>query len=295
MSEYKITCCSTADMPASYFEERDLPYVCFQYRMDGVEYPDDLGKTMPFAEFYDRISKGAEPTTAQVNAQQYMDFFEPILKEGKDILHFTLSGGISGSVNSANIAKTQMEEKYPERKIIVIDSLAASSGFGMLVDAALDKQEEGLSLEENAAWAEENKNKLHHWFFSTDLTSFIRGGRISKVSGLVGQALNICPLMNVNSEGKLVPRNKYRGKKQVIREMVKRMEQHAQGGLSYNGKCFMSCSACEEDARKVADMIEEKFPNLNGKVRINSIGTVIGAHTGPGTVALFFWGDEREI
>ena len=295
MSEYKITCCSTADMPASYFEERKLPYVCFQYRMDGVEYPDDLGKTMSFAEFYDRISKGAEPTTAQVNAQQYMDFFEPILKEGKDILHFTLSGGISGSVNSANIAKTQMEEKYPERKIIVIDSLAASSGFGMLVDAALDKQEEGLSLEENAAWAEENKNKLHHWFFSTDLTSFIRGGRISKVSGFVGQALNICPLMNVNAEGKLIPRNKYRGKKQVIREMVKRMEQHAQGGLEYSGKCFMSCSACEEDARKVADMIEEKFPNLNGKVRINSIGTVIGAHTGPGTVALFFWGDEREI
>lgn len=295
MSEYKITCCSTADMPAAYFEERKIPYVCFHYRMDGVEYPDDLGKTMPFAEFYDRISKGAEPTTAQVNAQQYMDFFEPILKEGKDILHFTLSGGISGSVNSANIAKTQLEEKYPDRKVIVIDSLAASSGFGMLVDAALDKQEEGLSLEENAAWAEENKNRLHHWFFSTDLTSFIRGGRISKVSGFVGQALNICPLMNVNSEGKLIPRNKYRGKKQVIREMVKRMEEHAQGGLSYNGKCFMSCSACEEDARKVADIIEEKFPNLNGKVVINSIGTVIGSHTGPETVALFFWGDERTI
>lgn len=295
MSEYKITCCSTADMPAAYFEERKIPYVCFHYRMDGVEYPDDLGKTMPFAEFYDRISKGAEPTTAQVNAQQYMDFFELILKEGKDILHFTLSGGISGSVNSANIAKTQLEEKYPDRKVIVIDSLAASSGFGMLVDAALDKQEEGLSLEENAAWAEENKNRLHHWFFSTDLTSFIRGGRISKVSGFVGQALNICPLMNVNSEGKLIPRNKYRGKKQVIREMVKRMEEHAQGGLSYNGKCFMSCSACEEDARKVADIIEEKFPNLNGKVVINSIGTVIGSHTGPGTVALFFWGDERTI
>lgn len=295
MGKYKITCCSTADMPAAYFEERKIPYVCFHYRMDGVEYPDDLGKTMPFAEFYDRISKGAEPTTAQVNAQQYMDFFEPILKEGKDILHFTLSGGISGSVNSANIAKTQLEEKYPDRKVIVIDSLAASSGFGMLVDAALDKQEEGLSLEENAAWAEENKNRLHHWFFSTDLTSFIRGGRISKVSGFVGQALNICPLMNVNSEGKLIPRNKYRGKKQVIREMVKRMEEHAQGGLSYNGKCFMSCSACEEDARKVADIIEEKFPNLNGKVVINSIGTVIGSHTGPGTVALFFWGDERTI
>ena len=174
-----------------------------------------------------------------------------------------------------------------------MDSLAASSGYGMLVDAVLENQEKGFSLEENVKWIEDNRNRLHHWFFSTDLTSFIRGGRISKVSGFVGQALNICPLMNVNTEGKLIPRNKYRGKKQVIREMVKRMEEHAQNQTQYSGKCMMSCSACEEDARKVADLIEEKFPNLNGKVEINSIGTVIGSHTGPGTVALFFWGDER--
>ena len=162
-----------------------------------------------------------------------------------------------------------------------------------MVDAALENQEKGFSIEENVKWIEENRNRLHHWFFSTDLTSFIRGGRISKVSGFVGQALNICPLMNVNTEGKLIPRNKYRGKKQVIREMVKRMEEHAQNQTQYSGKCMMSCSACEEDARKVADLVEEKFPKLNGKVQINSIGTVIGSHTGPGTVALFFWGDER--
>ncbi|HIX28854.1 MAG TPA: DegV family protein [Candidatus Blautia stercoravium] len=295
MSEYQITCCSTADMPAQYFEEKKIPFVCFNFLMDGVQYPDDLGKSMPFDEFYKKIANGAEPTTAQVNTQQYMELFEPILQKGLDILHLTLSSGISGSINSANIAKAQMEEKYPDRKVMIIDSLAASSGYGMLVDMALTKQQEGLGLEENAAWLEENRNKLHHWFFSTDLTSFIRGGRISKVSGFVGQALNICPLMNVNSEGKLIPRSKYRGKKQVIREMVKRMEEHAKGGLDYSGKCFISCSACEEDARKVADMIEEKFPNLDGKVLINSIGTVIGAHTGPGTVALFFWGDERTI
>lgn len=295
MSEYQITCCSTADMPAQYFEEKKIPFVCFNFLLDGVQYPDDLGKSMPFEEFYKKIAEGAEPTTAQVNTQQYMDLFEPILQSGLDILHLTLSSGITGSINSANIAKAQLEEKYPERKVVIIDSLAASSGFGMLVDMAVTKQQEGLSLEENASWLEENKNKLHHWFFSTDLTSFIRGGRISKVSGFVGQALNICPLMNVNSEGKLIPRNKYRGKKQVIREMVKRMEEHAEGGLAYSGKCFMSCSACEEDARKVAGIIEEKFPNLDGKVLINSIGTVIGAHTGPGTVALFFWGDERTI
>lgn len=191
------------------------------------------------------------------------------------------------------MAKIQLEEKYPERKIFIVDSLSASSGYGMLVDAALENQEKGFSIEENVKWIEENRNRLHHWFFSTDLTSFIRGGRISKVSGFVGQALNICPLMNVNTEGKLIPRNKYRGKKQVIREMVKRMEEHAQNQTQYSGKCMMSCSACEEDARKVADLVEEKFPKLNGKVQINSIGTVIGSHTGPGTVALFFWGDER--
>lgn len=293
MSEYKITCCSTVDLPVSYFEEKNLPFVCYNFHMDGVDYPDDLGKSMAFDEFYKRIAAGAEPTTAQVNVQQYTELFEPILKEGKDLLHLTLSSGITGSINSANIAKEQLEEKYPERKIFVMDSLAASSGYGMLVDAVLENQEKGFSIEENVKWIEENRNRLHHWFFSTDLTSFIRGGRISKVSGFLGQALNICPLMNVNKEGKLIPRNKYRGKKQVIREMVKRMEEHAQNHTQYSGKCMMSCSACEEDARKVADLVEEKFPNLNGKVQINSIGTVIGSHTGPGTVALFFWGDER--
>lgn len=293
MSEYCITCCSTADMPASYFEENQIPYTCFHFMLDGKEYPDDLGKTVPFDKFYQMITDGAQPTTAQVNTEQYAQLFESVLKQGKDVLHLTLSSGISGTYNSANLARMQMEEKYPDRKIFVIDSLAASSGYGLLVDQALENQKNGMSLEENAKWIEDNKNKLHHWFFSTDLTSFIRGGRISKVSGFFGQALNICPLMNVNNEGKLIPRNKYRGKKQVIREMVKRMEEHAQNGLDYSGKCFISNSACMEDAQKVARLVEEAFPKLNGKVMINSIGTVIGTHTGPGTVALFFWGDER--
>ena len=256
MSEYCITCCSTADMPASYFEENQIPYTCFHFMLDGKEYPDDLGKTVPFDKFYQMITDGAQPTTAQVNTEQYVQLFESVLKQGKDVLHLTLSSGISGTYNSANLARMQMEEKYPDRKIFVIDSLAASSGYGLLVDQALENQKNGMSLEENAKWIEDNKNKLHHWFFSTDLTSFIRGGRISKVSGFFGQALNICPLMNVNNEGKLIPRNKYRGKKQVIREMVKRMEEHAQNGLDYSGKCFISKSACMEDAQKVARLVE---------------------------------------
>ncbi len=294
MKDYVITCCSTADMPAAYFEEKKIPYACFHFMMDGVEYEDDLGKSMPFSVFYDKIAKGAEPTTAQVNVEQYCRLFEPVLKEGKDVLHITLSSGISGTINSAKVAKEQLEAEYPDRKICIVDSLAASSGYGLLVDTALERQQAGCSLEENYAWLEANKNKLHHWFFTTDLTSFIRGGRVSKVAGFFGQALHICPLLNVNNEGKLIPRSKCRGKKQVIKEIVKRMEARAQGGTDYSGKCFISNSACEEDARAVADLVEATFPKLNGKVMINSVGTVIGSHTGPGTVALFFWGDERE-
>ena len=150
-----------------------------------------------------------------------------------------------------------------------------------------------MSLEEIYNWTNENKLKLHHWFFSSDLTFFVKGGRVSKTSGWVGTMLNICPLLNVNNEGKLIPRYKIRTKKKVIKAIVDKMEEHAEGGLDYSGKCYISQSDCYEDAREVADLIEARFPKLNGKVEINYIGTTIGSHTGPGTVALFFWGDER--
>ena len=139
-----------------------------------------------------------------------------------------------------------------------------------------------------------NKLFVHHWFFSTDLTSFKRGGRISATSAMLGTVLSICPLINVDAEGRLTPRQKIRTKKKAMQEMVKMMEQHAQNGTNYSGKCFLSYSACEEDAKEVAALIEERFPKLFGKPVLNSIGCVIGAHTGPGTVALFFFGDKRE-
>ena len=134
---------------------------------------------------------------------------------------------------------------------------------------------------------------MHHWFFSTDLSFYVRGGRISRAAGLFGSLLNICPLLNMDNFGRLIPRSKLRGKRKAISEIVERMEQHAENGLNYAGKCFISNSACYDDARQVADLVEQRFPHLNGKVLINDIGTTIGSHTGPGTVALFFWGDER--
>lgn len=295
MGDYRITCCSTADMSGSFMEEHAVPFVMFHYQLDGKEYPDDLYASVTPQEFYAKIAAGACPVTSQVNVEEYCTFFEKFLKEGKDIIHLTLSSGISGTVNSANVAKAQLEEAYPDRKIIVIDTLGASSGYGLLLTKALENQAAGMNLLENASWIEKNKLRLHHWFFSTDLSCYIRGGRISKVSGFVGQALNICPLLNMDSMGRLIPRTKCRGKKQVIREIVKRMETHAQDGLSYSGKCYISQSACREDAEAVARLVEEKFPNLDGRVLINDIGTVIGSHTGPGTVALFFWGDERTL
>ena len=295
MSNYVISCCSTADLTQEHFDKRDIHYICFHFLLDNVSYPDDLGKSISFEEFYQKMTDGSDTKTSQVNADEFIEYFRPFLEKGQDILHLTLSSGISGVYNSACIARDMLSEEFPDRKIYVADSLAASSGYGLLMDAIADKRDEGMDIDELFQWTTEHLLTLNHWFFSTDLTFFIRGGRISKSAGTIGNLLNICPLMNVNSEGKLIVREKIRTKRKVIKEMVAKMEEQARDGLDYDGKCYISHSACYEDTKAVADLIEERFPKLNGKVEINSIGTVIGSHTGPGTVALFFWGKEREM
>ena len=294
MSEYILSCCSTADLSKEHFEERNISYICFHYMLDGVNYPDDLGQTIPFDRFYNMLANGSESKTSQVNISEYLEYFTKLLEQGKDILHVSLSTGISGSCNSAQSAAAIASERYPDRKIYIVDSLGASSGYGLLMDTLAQKRDEGMNIDELYKWAEENKLRLHHWFFSTDLSFYVKGGRISKAAGLVGNILGICPLLNMDNKGRLIPREKIRTKKRVIREIVDRMEQHAENGLDYSGKCYMCNSACMEDARAVADLVEARFKKLNGKVEINNIGTVIGSHTGPGTVALFLWGDERK-
>ena len=294
MSSFVLTCCSTVDLPKEYLDARQIPYVCFHFNIDGMEYPDDLGQSMPFDQFYAKIQAGAMPTTSLVNTQQFLAFFEPILKEGRDILHLSFSSGLSGSYASAIIARDELTARYPERKLVVVDSLGASSGYGLMIDTLADMRDAGASLDETAAWIEMHKLNMHHWFFSTDLTHYKRGGRISPTAFVIGSLLNIFPLMNMDDGGHLTPRFKINGKKRVMREMVKQMETHAENGLDYSKKCFISNSACMEDAQSVAALVESTFPKLNGKVMINSVGTVVGSHTGPGTVALFFWGDSRK-
>lgn len=293
MEHFILSCCSTADLKKEQFDNRNIHYVCFHYFLDGKQYTDDLGQTMPLATFYQAMKDGAMTKTSQVNVGEFEEYFEPFLREGKDILHVTLSSGISGVYNAANIAKEMLQEKYPDRKIYIVDSLSASSGYGMLMDTLADMRDAGKSIDEVRDWAEEHKTRLHHWFTATDLTYLIRGGRVSKTSGFVGTMLNICPLMNVAPDGSLQPIQKVRTKKKVLEALVNKMEENADNGTAYDGKCYLGHSACEEDARFVMQLIEERFPALKGKVLLCDIGTTIGSHTGPGTIALYFWGKER--
>lgn len=293
MHSFVLSCCSTADLAKEHFESRDIHYVCFHYTLDGVQHPDDLGVSLPIDQFYAALSNGSTATTSQVNLSEYMSYFTGFLEQGLDILHICLSSGISGSYNSAMSAAMIAREQFPDRKIYIVDSLGASSGYGLIMETLADLRDSGMGIDELHDWVEANKLRLHHWFFSMDLSFYVKGGRISRAAGLFGSLLNICPLLNMDHLGRLIPRSKLRGKRKAITEIVERMEEHADKGLNYDGKCYLCHSACYEDARQVADLIEARFPHLNGRVLINNIGTTIGSHTGPGTVALFFWGDER--
>ena len=293
MSNFVLSCCSTADLSAKKLEELNVSYIYSTFRLNDVTYPDDLGKTVSYKEFYKAMEDGASTATSQINQDEFKEYFRGILASGKDILHLSLSSGLSGTYNSARLAAEDLRAEFPERKLYLVDSLAASSGYGLLMAKLAELRDQGMSLEELYNFAEANKLNLHHWFFTTDLTYFVRGGRVSKASGFIGGVLGICPLLNINDEGKLIARSKIRGKKKVIPEIVERMKEHATDKLDYAERCFISNSACLEDAKMVAELIEEAFPKLNGKVEIFDIGTTIGSHAGPGTVALFFWGDER--
>ena len=289
MSKYILSCCSTADMPESFFNERNIPYVCFHYTLDGKEYADDLGKSVPFEEFYKKIADGSMPTTSQVNTDQYVAFFEPFLKDGYDIVHLSFSSGLSGSYNSARIARNDLVERYPERNIRIVDTLAASGGYGLLVDIAADMRDHGATIDEIADQIEEMKLNLHHWFFTTDLTHFKRGGRVSAATAVVGSMLQIKPVMHVDNEGHLIKVSTARGRRASIKALFDKIEETA---IEPEQQIyFISHGDCLEDAEELADMIRNKYQGV--EVVIDYVGAVIGAHSGPGTLALFFLGSVR--
>lgn len=292
MSDYVLSCESTVDLTKEYLERRRVSYICYPYELNGVTYRDDFGKSVSYDDFYKAMEEGADTKTAQINVYEFETYFEGFLKDGLDVVHLCLSSGITSILNSAQAAQTALAERYPDRKIYLIDSLAASSGFGLLVDKLADLRDAGMCAEGLVQWAEENKLRVHHWFFSEDLKYYVRGGRISKTAGTVGTMLGICPLLNMSDDGRLVPREKIRSTKRVRAAIVNKMEQFADDRGAYSGRCHISYSGAPDAAMQVAELVRNHFPHLQD-LEIYHIGTIIGSHSGPGTVALFFWGDRR--
>lgn len=293
MHDYVLSCCSTADVTEDFLHARDIECVYFNYQVDGVWCKDDFGRTHAPAELFERMLSGADVTTSQVSVGDYIEFWRPFLEAGRDVLHLTLSSGISGTYGSACAARDQLASEFPERRLVVVDSLAASAGYGLLMDRLAELREGGMGIEGLAAWALEHRLEVQHWFFSSDLTFFIRGGRISKAAGLVGGLLRICPVMDVEADGSLAVVEKIRTKGRAQRRVVQLMHELAQGGDDYDKRVFISNSTCLDDARTVSDRIEAEFPQMDGRVLHFDIGATISCHTGPGTVALFFWGKPR--
>ena len=289
MSEYVITTDNNSDLPEEYLKDHGVGCMYLSYSMDGKNYTH--GNFLPEHEFYEAMRNGSMPTTAQVNPENAKALLEPYLKEGKDILHIAFSSALSGTYNSTRIAADELQEEYPDRKIRVVDSLSASLGQGLLVWLAQQKKELGQTLEEVADWAEKNKLKMVHLFTVDDLNHLYRGGRVSRTTAIVGSMLNIKPVLHVDNEGKLTAIGKVRGRKKALQELIKLMDEKI--GI-FGADCdtiFISHGDCEQDAQYVAAKVKEKYNIKN--IIINQVGATIGAHSGPGTMALFFVGDVR--
>ena len=293
MNDYILSCCSTVDISEEKLNALDIQCLAFQYIIDGKGYVDDFGKSLSYEAFYDVMAKGAVTSTSQINVSEYIDYFEPFLKTGRDILHVTFSGGLTGTVNSARNAAAILAESYPERQIRIVDSLAASIGYGLLMVKAGELRRDGMGLEELAAWIEDNKLRVQHWFFSTTLKYYVRGGRISPAAGAVGGILDICPMMTIDEFGRILVREKVRTKKKTAARMVQRMVENADNGTEYAGECYICHSAARKDAEDLAAKIVSEFPKLSGRIEISNLGAIIGSHAGPGTVAVVFWGKKR--
>lgn len=290
MSDFIITTDTTSDLPADYVKEHHIGMISLSYTINGSTY--NWENPLPVKDFYDCMREGSLPTTSQANPAEAGAVFESILTgQDADILHIAFSSGLSGSYNSAKIAASELQEKYPGRRIIVIDSLCASLGEGLLVHKAVTMKEQGCSILETADWLEANKLHLVHNFTVNDLFHLYRGGRVSKTAAFIGTMISLKPILHVDNEGHLIPLSKVRGRKKALLTLVDAMDKQVGSWRDKNDVVFISHGDCIEDAQFVADRIKEQFGY--DSFLINYVGPTIGAHTGPGVVALFYMGDYR--
>ena len=292
-SSFLLSCESTIDLPYSYANERNLPVLFYSYQVDGVNYEDDMGRNPEaLPKFYGFLAEGKLPTTTQLNEFQYETFFDNLLQQG-DVLHIAFGSGMTASVQNAMLAAETLREKYPERRLVVIDSLCSSSGYGLLVDGAADLRAAGKSLDEVADWVLAHRQNVHHQFYSTELKFYRRSGRMSGAAAAIGTVLGICPIMRLDDKGRIIAYDKVRGKKNAVARTVETMKRHAEGGEAYSGKVFICHSNCPADAEATKAAVAAAFPHIDGEIRICNIGTIVASHSGPGTVAVFFFGDAR--
>ena len=290
MGTYRIVTDSTTDLTPELIQELDVQVIPLCYMMGGKTYHNiPGGGEMTDKEFYAKLRAGSMSTTTQVNSEEFLHVFTPLLEAGQDVLYIAFSSGLSGTYQSAVLAREELKQRFPDRRLEVFDSLCASMGEGLLVYHAAKLRQAGKSLDEVLAWLKENVLNLCHWFTVDDLNHLKRGGRVSTATALVGTMLGIKPVLHVDDEGHLIPVSKVRGRKQSLDALVRRMEDTVLDPA--NQMVFISHGDCLEDAQYVERQIREKLGVQ--QVKLGFIGPVIGAHSGPGTVALFFLGKER--
>lgn len=286
-NDYIIFTDSTCDLEPEYTETLGVSVIALEFTYDGKSYCDGTG--MSYKDFYNLLREKKSVTTSQINTGTFIEKFEPRLKEGHDILYIAFSSGLSGTFASAQIAREELLKDYPERKIFIVDSLCASMGEGLLVYYAAQKKREGLSIDELAEWLEDHKLNVCHWFTVDDLFHLKRGGRVSAASAVLGTMLGVKPVMHVDNAGKLILVEKARGRKASLNSLVEHMK--ASATITATDAVFISHGDAIEDANFVKDLVLKAFSVK--EVRINYVGSVIGSHSGPGTLALFFLGKER--
>ena len=289
MGKYVIMTDSSCDLSEEYIKEHGLDVLNLLYNMDGTIYGED--KTMDIKEFYAKMRGGSMPTTMAVNPEDVANAMRRHLEQGEDILYIAFSSGLSASCQNAVLGANDVQDEFPDRKIIVVDSLCASMGQGLFVHYALKRQAEGMSLEENVRWLEEHKLNICHQFTVDDLHHLHRGGRVSKATAILGTMINVKPVLHVDDEGKLISLYNVRGRKKSLQALVSNMEKTIGGFENENDDIFISHGDCMDDVLYLEKLIEEKFGKKN--FYVNYVGAVIGAHSGPGTMALFYLGNKR--
>ena len=286
---FDIVTDSACDMPKEYYLKHGVTVVPLGFMMDDVNYEGTDGKQIEVQDFYAKLREGRMPTTYQVTAEAAKPFIEKSLKEGRDVLVLTFSSGLSGTAGSFMMAAKELNEAYPERKIMVVDSLCASMGEGLLLDYVINKADSGASLADTAAYAEDLKLNICHFFTVDNLFHLKRGGRCSSATAIIGSILKIKPVMHVDNEGKLIVIGKTMGRKKAIGTLVEKL--FATSAMGEDDPIFISHGDCLEDAEYAASLIRARKPNV--KITIYYVGAVIGAHSGPGTLAIFGKGKER--